>query len=104
DRYYRLKIIDKDVQYAYSKILFIASGQTATFSVTPTLVTGSINVSLPPSGTTSVSIYNISGHLIKTFTTGSEVFNMDVSRLTRGEYFLQVLQGKNAYITKFLKQ
>ncbi|HET7002307.1 MAG TPA: T9SS type A sorting domain-containing protein [Puia sp.] len=104
DRYYRLKIIDRDGQYAYSKVLFISSGQSETISVTPTLVTGSINISLHASGTISVSIYNISGQQVKTFITGNEVFNMDVSRLTRGEYFLQVLQGNNAYVTKFLKQ
>jgi len=103
-RYYRLKIINMDGQYTYSTVLFIASGQTGTISVTPTLVSGSINITMPASGTTSVSIYNTNGQLVKTFITGSEVFNMDVSRLNRGEYFIQVYQGKNTYVTKFLKQ
>ena len=38
DRYYRLKIIDRDGKYVYSKVLFITSGQTGTISITPTLV------------------------------------------------------------------
>jgi hypothetical protein len=104
DRYYRLKIVNKDAKYAYSKVLFITSGQTGTISVTPTLVYGSMNVTLPVSGPTQVSIYNTYGQLVKTLNTGSEEFNIDVSRLIRGEYFLQVLQGKNSYATKFLKQ
>lgn len=104
DRYYRLKVVNKDGKYAYSKVLFITSGQTGTISVTPTLVYGSMNVTLPVSGPTQVSIYNTYGQLVKTQITGSEEFNIDVSRLTRGEYFLQVFQGKNSYATKFLKQ
>ncbi len=104
DRYYRLKIIGKDGNYSYSKVLLINSGQTETISITPTLVYGSMNVTLPASGQAQVSVYNTSGQLVKTLITGSEVFNMDVSRLTRGEYFLRVFQEKNSYTTKFLKQ
>jgi hypothetical protein len=104
DRYYRLKIVDRDGKYAYSKILFISSGQTGTIAVSPTLVYSSMNVTLPASGPTRVSIYNTYGQVVKTLTTGSEVFNIDASSLTRGEYFLKVFQGKNSYVTKFLKQ
>jgi len=104
DRYYRLKIVDRDGKYDYSKVLFIASGQTGTISIAPTLVYGSMNVSLPISGATQIAIYNTYGQLVKTLTTGSDVFSIDVSRLTRGEYFLQAFQGKSSYVTKFLKQ
>ncbi len=103
DRYYRLKIIENDGKYSYSKILFVSSVQTETISITPTLVYGSMNVSLPTSGQTQVSVYNTSGQLVKTLITGNEVFNMDVSGLTRGEYFLRVFQEKNLYTTKFIK-
>jgi hypothetical protein len=104
DRYYRLKIIDRDGKYVYSKVLFITSGQTGTLSVTPTLVYSSMNVNLPASGPAQVSIFNTSGQPVKTLTAGSEVFNIDVSRLNRGEYFLSVSQGKNFHTTKFFKQ
>jgi hypothetical protein len=105
DRYYRLKIVDRDGKYTYSKILFITSTQTGTISVAPTLVYSSMNVSLPPaSGTIQLSIYNTYGQLVKTLVSGSEVFSVDVSGLSRGEYFLQAFQGKNSYVTKFLKQ
>jgi hypothetical protein len=104
DRFYRLKMVDKDGKYTYSKVLLITYVQTGTISVTPTLVYGSMNVTLPASGRTQVSIYNTYGQLVKTSINESEVFNMDVSRLTRGEYFIQVIQGKNSYATKFLKQ
>jgi hypothetical protein len=104
DQYYRLKVIDRDGKYGYSKILFITSGQTGTLSVAPTLVYSSMNVSLPASGLTHVSIYNTSGQLVKTMIGGSEVFTIDVSNLSRGEYFLNASQGKNFYTTKFLKQ
>jgi hypothetical protein len=35
---------------------------------------------------------------------GSESFDIDVSGLNRGEYFLHVTQGKNFHTTKFFKQ
>ncbi|MDP9043082.1 MAG: T9SS type A sorting domain-containing protein, partial [Bacteroidota bacterium] len=103
-RYYRLKIVDKDGKYVYSKVLFVGSVHIGNISITLTLVYGSMNVSLPVSGPAQVSIYNTYGQLVKTLTTGTELFNMDVSRLARGEYFLQVLQEKNSYAAKFLKQ
>ena len=104
DRYYRLKIFSKDGKYAYSKVLFMTSGQTGTISISPTLVYSSMNVILPASGSAQVSIFNTSGQLVKTLITGSEVFNIDVSGLSRGEYFLSVSQGKNFQATKFFKQ
>jgi hypothetical protein len=104
DRYYRLKIFDRDGKYAYSKVLFITSGQKGTLSITPTLISSTMNVILPASGPAQVSIFNTSGQLVKTLITGSEVFNIDVSGLKRGVYFLSVSQGKNFQATKFFKQ
>jgi hypothetical protein len=104
DRYYRLKIVDRDGKYVYSKVLFVTSGQTGTLSVSPTLVSGSMNVILPASGPARVSIFNTSGQLVKTLIAGNKVFNIDVSGLRRGAYFLSVSQGKNFQATKFFKQ
>ncbi|PWT70629.1 MAG: hypothetical protein C5B59_19665 [Bacteroidetes bacterium] len=104
DRYYRLKIIDRDGKYVYSKVLFISSSQTTTFSIRPTLVVSSLNVILPTTGASVVSIFSTSGYLVKTWTAGSETFNIDVSGLSGGEYFLRASQGKNLFVTKFFKQ
>ena len=104
DRYYRLKIVGRDGKYTFSKVLSITSSQTGTISISPTLVNGSMNVTLPESDPVRVSIYNTYGQLVKTFINGSEVFNMDVSGLTRGVYFLKAFQGKKLYVAKFLKQ
>ncbi len=104
DRYYRLKITEKNGKYAYSKVLFISSGQTKTISLSSTLVYSSVNVTLPASGLAQVSVFNISGQLVKTLTTGNESFSLDLSGLTKGAYFLRVFQEKNSYTTKFIKQ
>ncbi len=101
DRYYRLKIIGQDGKYVYSKVLFISSGQTGTISITPTLVSGSMNITLPAAGPSRISIFNTSGQLVKTLISGTEVFNIDVSGLNRGEYFLSVSQGKSFPAAKF---
>jgi len=104
DRYYHLKIIDRDGKFVYSKVLFVSFTQTGTFSVMPTMASSSINVTLPASGQAEVTIFNTSGQLVKTFITGTGIFDIDVSRFGRGEYFLKVLQKNNAYTAKFLKQ
>ena len=104
ERYYRLKIIDRDGKYVYSKVLFITSGETGTISITPTLVYSSVNVNLPTSDPAQVSIYNVSGLPVKTLISGTEIFDIEVSGLNRGEYFLNVSQGKNFHTTKFFKQ
>jgi hypothetical protein len=104
DRYYRIKIVDKEGSYSYSKILLFTSGQTKAFSVTPTLVNSSMNVILPTSGSAQVSIFNTSGQLVKTLTAGTEAFSIDVSKLGRAEYFLKVSQGASSYTAIFLKQ
>jgi hypothetical protein len=104
DRFYRLKMIDRDGKYGYSKILLVSSAQTASISIAPTLAYSSINVHVPASGTTRVSIFNVSGLLVKSLTTGTDVFSIDVSGLSRGEYFLRATQGTNSYTTKFIRQ
>jgi hypothetical protein len=65
-------------------------------------VYSSVNIILPAPA--QVSIFNISGQLVKTLVTGTEVFNIDVSGLNRGDYFLSASQGKNFHATKFFKQ
>jgi G8 domain len=104
DRYYRLKIFDKDGKYVYSKILLVTSGQTGTFSIIPTLVYHSMSVIMPSGGPARISIFNTSGQLIKTLFTESEASNINVAGLGKGEYFLKASQGKNVYTAKFFKQ
>ena len=104
DRYYRLKIIDRDGKYVYSKVLFTTSAQTGTISVTPTLVYSSINVNLPyrPGPGFDIQCFRPAG---KNIGLRNKVFNIDVSRLNMGEYFLNVSQGKEtSKTTKFFKQ
>jgi hypothetical protein len=103
DRYYRLRIVDNNGGFVYSKVLFVSSTQASAISITPTLVSSSINVSLPVSGQAQVSIYNTSGLLVKTLITENSVSSVDVSSLSRGAYFVKASQGNNTYSTKFLK-
>ncbi|HVY73930.1 MAG TPA: T9SS type A sorting domain-containing protein [Puia sp.] len=104
DRYYHLKINDEDGKYVYSEVLLVISAQTAPFSIIPTVVYGSINVSLPAADQSRVSIFNTSGQLVKMFITGGKVSSLDVSRLSRGVYFLEAVQGNSSYTAKFLKE
>ena len=104
DRYYHLKIIDRDGNFTYTQVVFVGSTQKGTLAVMPTMVSSSINVFLPALGQAAIAIFNTSGQIVKTLVTGSETFNIDVSGLGRGEYFLNAVQSNQSYTTKFLKQ
>ncbi|MDI3320963.1 T9SS type A sorting domain-containing protein [Pinibacter soli] len=104
DRYYRLKIVDRDGKYVFSKVVVVTSSQTEKFSITPTLVNNSMTVSLPASGLGQVSIFNAFGQLAKTVTFDNQTFTIDVSMLSRGLYFVKLADGRNSYTTRFFKQ
>jgi len=104
DRYYRLKMVDRDGKYVYSKVVAVTSPQTETFSVKPTLVNNSMTISLRSSGPAQLSIFNTFGQLVKTQAISDQRFIIDVSMLSRGLYFLQLVQGKDSHSTRFFKQ
>ncbi|MDH7460298.1 T9SS type A sorting domain-containing protein [Chitinophagaceae bacterium 26-R-25] len=104
NRYYRLKMVDRDSKYVFSKVVAVNSPQTETFSVKPTLVNNSMTITLLSSGPAQISIFNTYGQLVKTLTSDNQSVNIDVSMLSRGLYFLKLAQGTGSYSTRFFKQ
>lgn len=86
--YYRLKIIENNTS-KYSSVVFVA--QSIAFGAYPTVTRDQIFVTIPQP--TNVAVYNSAGLLLKKL---KLIFSqtIDVSNLSRGEYYLQFESSK----------
>jgi hypothetical protein len=101
--YYRLKLVDKDGAYSYSKIVAVDFGG-AQVKVYPNPFISQLMVTTDGSGTTNVvRLLDASGKslLQKTFTGGS--ITLDVSGLAAGNYLVQVGNGSTIKTFKVQK-
>ncbi len=104
--YYRLKIVDKDGSFSYSKVIVINTKPTSAISVYPnpagetlTLThTRAINKAV-------VEIYSVDGKRINTYHVQPSAIQstIDVSELVKGTYMLIYSDGVNKTSSKFIK-
>jgi hypothetical protein len=104
DRYYRLKMSDNNGSFSYSSIQLVSVNNIAAFSVTPTVVQSSINISVPKNEPATVSIFSMSGQLMKNIHVNNAVASINADELRRGQYCLKIMQGQDIFVTKFFKQ
>ena len=107
--YYRLKSIDNDGSFAYSKIISESGDPTdAPFLVYPSIAReNKIEVRFKKvSDAAQIKIFNVNGQLVSTYNLpiGISSQTIEISTFTEGVYFL-VLQDKgNIQSRKFIKQ
>jgi uncharacterized repeat protein (TIGR03803 family) len=104
--YYRLKQIDIDGKFTYSKIVSVNFGNTEKIVVFPNPASDRLYISLPQgSNYTLVRITDASGKLVlqKNIPGSSAIIELPVQSLTRGWYILQ-LTGDNKEQQIFLKE
>jgi hypothetical protein len=109
--YYRLKMIDKDGSFEYSKIIILAhkSQRLELLSLFPNPSNAQINVQLysPENEEIEISIKDLNGRIVaffnKNIAQGENNFNQDVSDLPNGIYFLQLKNDSEIVIQKFIK-
>ena len=68
----------------------------------PNPATGDITIVSPSRA--NISILNIEGQLMKSFTANSNKTNVDISSLARGIYFVKVQDEKGSVMKKFVKE
>jgi Concanavalin A-like lectin/glucanases superfamily/Secretion system C-terminal sorting domain len=99
--YYRLKQVDLDGSFIYSRVIGINYlANAAAFKVYPTLTTGNINVTLPSPG--QVIIVNMMGSEVQRVNVTNTNQQINVSNLPAGQYILKVVGTNNS--TMFIKQ
>ena len=96
--YYRLKQIDNDGAYAYSKIVSVSfESNDSLISVYPNPAKDYINIKIANAGV--LSVYNASGALVKTTLLQSGINIVDIHHLSAGIYFGNI----NGQKIKFMK-
>lgn len=109
--YYRLKMIDKDGQYAYSNILQINrnSSQSDIF-VYPNPANEKLFVvaNVTESGKALIRISDLMGRILyqanKVMHKGNNETTLDISSIVKGNYILQIALNKETFTRKFLKE
>lgn len=105
--YYRLKQVDLDGKTWYSRIIVISRGEASyVIAVYPNPTTGTLNlVSGKEMKNARIRIVNAGGQLVaeKTNISGTS-YNLDISYLLNGVYFMDVYENNKVIRTRIVKQ
>jgi hypothetical protein len=107
--YYRLQLMDKDGKYSFSKIIPLAldlfAGNIKTY---PNPVKDQLYILFNAQTATkaTICISDAAGKIVHTETvsTSSNAINVNVSRLGKGIYYVQLITDKGVQRTTFMKQ
>jgi hypothetical protein len=109
--YFRLKIMDKDNSFAYSRIISVKNDCAGSSAITlyPNPVSDFINLKFAAGNLSDLpmSIYDMNGHLVLKnpviSKTGENTVCLQVSSLAPGKYFIRLKGKMGPYIKAFVK-
>jgi hypothetical protein len=107
EAFYRLKEVDLDGKYVYSKILLVKMPQANTLNIIGNPVQNVLQIQIDNStlSTNYLSIFDFSGRRLKTFNAQCGLQNIDVSFLSAGSYILQLITADGKVFDKpFVKR
>ncbi len=109
---YRLKQIDNDGKFEYSKVVDITLNTPAKFSLeqnypNPFNPTTKIEYAIPSDNLVQIKIYNILGKEVMTLLNeykkaGTYSIDFNASSLSSGVYFYKIVSGRNSEIKKMI--
>jgi hypothetical protein len=105
--YYRLKMINKDGTFTYSKVISISNKIKETISIYPNPATQNLTLySATPLTSSTVNIISAEGRVVKNISINpaSKYNVIDVAQLTKGIYLLQYMDNNERKSIKFIKQ
>lgn len=98
--YYRLKQVDLDGQFVYSKIIFVGNNPASNIVIYPTIANSFISIE----GLVhqkEIQVYDINGRLVlSTYNPSESITRLDISSLDKGMYFVKI----EGHHFKFIKQ
>jgi pectinesterase len=104
--YYRLKSIDKDGSFKYSKMVAVNSRLSGTLNVYPNPAVNSLTVTHSKAETAGTAIvYQLNGKQVSStvIPANSTQNTIDISRLAAGKYLLTVINGQQQTTLSFIK-
>jgi pectate lyase len=105
--YYRLKMIDNDGRFTYSKIITITVSKVMPIIIYPNVVSNILSIKhTSVSKAISLNIYNANGQKLLTFSTkmNSNTTEQNIASLVAGLYFVVVDNDGEKTVYKFIKQ
>jgi hypothetical protein len=102
---YRIKMVDKDGHFTYSKIASVNLHAASSISINPNPVKNILQVTgLSRSSVSNISITDISGKLVKRIAVESDNYLFDLSSLSCGNYFIRIEDSEKIINLKFIKE
>jgi hypothetical protein len=99
--YYRLKMVDQDGSFSYSRMLWLSVGPSGEINLYPNPATNQITVILSEILINSeAQLYDQKGRLLRTVKIASTKTDIDVKAFSTGIYFIRFEDGK---VMKFVK-
>jgi uncharacterized repeat protein (TIGR03803 family) len=99
--YYRLKMVDRDAAFTYSKIVKIAGNNSFGFHIVPNPVQNSLNLE----GTGHINhleIIDVAGKTVRQYTSAA-TNQYDISNLQKGVYMLRLVSARETVMIRFVK-
>jgi Secretion system C-terminal sorting domain len=97
--YYRLKMVDRDATFKYSKVISVNFGKNNSASISPNPVSDRLHVTFSEDNTSAtVEIFNLSGQSVQRQTLENN--SLDVSLLNSGLYFIQITDDNGQVLAR----
>lgn len=101
NNYYRLKQVDANGKYEYSKTVSVNINGSGIFKIYPTIASGLIHVSVSQTPSTII-IFNLNGKAVKTLRLNNTEQDVNISALPSGNYIIRNITTNSSL--KFVKQ
>lgn len=104
---FRLKIVDKDGNSNYSQVqkLSCSGGAPADIRLAPNPVVSAVTIKGMGNGANTISIQDVKGHQISTWSVNSREYNADLSNVPPGMYTITIQNESGSFFSsKIIKQ
>ena len=103
--YYRLKQVDKDGKYSYSKVVSVGFIKPGTIKLYPNPAKDQLNIEgLNTSNISTIFVLDVAGRTLQKFTTQSTKYQLNIGALAKGAYIIKVKDGNGTATQKFVKE
>jgi uncharacterized delta-60 repeat protein len=103
DNFYRLKQVDNDGKYTYSKIVHIFFSDEPYLKIYPNPAKNTVTLNGLTAGA-SITIFNSLGKNISDYSAAGYQYTINIKDLANGIYFIRIKQGAKLTTLKFVKQ
>ena len=100
--YYRLKMINIDGSFFFSKIIYVEKSCTLKIETNPNPFTNQISINnIQPNS--KILLYNCLSQLVFEGSNTTAVFKINATSFIKGQYFLKIIEKNKSVVTKLLK-